>query len=71
MDYNNRFKKDNVRTSKYKTEDLMVDFINENNIEIIQIYTTIANYRFDEGSRIEHNFHLMYKIIPDVEKTMI
>ena len=66
MNYNDRFTSKVHQVKEFKTEDKMLDFMNENDAEIsiTQIYpVTTSRYEHElQRNVIKTNFHLVYKI---------
>lgn len=64
--YKERFHPKTVRVSRFNKEYEMVDFINinEDDFEVMQIYTT-------QNQHFHTLYHLMYKVIHKDEKVMI
>jgi len=70
MDYKERFKSPSVKTQRFEKETLLTDFVqmNYNDINIIQIYTSVSKDPAWETSFIpKNNFHIMYKLKERIE----
>ena len=65
MDYNDRFNTDTIKSKEFRSNNSMIDWLNENSkeIDLIQVYTSVD--RICRGMHSDYEyfsiFHAMYK----------